>query len=273
MKLNVLGIGDIVGRPGRVIVRERLRDFRVKEQIHFVVANGENLAGGSGLLPGEAKELLEAGVDVITAGDHVWAKKDIIPYISATQRLLRPANYPAVQPGAGYTIIDTHACKVGVIHVVGRVFMTLAQADCPFTTAERLADEIRKQTPVVILDMHAEATAEKIAIGWHLDGKVSYIFGTHTHIQTADERILPKGTAYITDVGMTGPYESVIGRRIDRVLHKFITQMPAPFDVAENDVRMCGAVATIDTATGRAEGIRRIVMRQDGSLRDPGAAL
>ncbi len=273
MKLNILAIGDIVGRPGRQIIHDKLRDLRVREQIHFVVANGENVTNGAGITPGEAQDLLSSGVDVITGGDHVWGKKDIVPFIANNHRLLRPANYPAAQPGVGHTIVETLAGKIGVVHVVGRVFMTQMLADCPFTTAERLAAELRQQTPVVIVDMHCEATSEKIAMGWHLDGKVSYVFGTHTHIQTADERLLPQGTAYITDVGMTGPYESIIGRRIDRVLSKFITQMPTPFDVAENDVRICGAVATIDSDTGKAENIRRLVMRQDGTLRDPGKAL
>lgn len=273
MKLNILAIGDIVGRPGRILLHDRLRDLRVKEHIHFVVANGENVANGAGITPGEAQDLLNSGVDVITGGDHVWGKRDIIPFIQTNSRLLRPANYPSTQPGQGHVVVETLAGKIGVIHVVGRVFMTAMQADCPFTTAESLVKELRKQTPVVVIDMHCEATSEKIAMGWHMDGQASFVFGTHTHIQTADERILPKGTAYITDVGMTGPYESVIGRRIDRVLTKFITQMPTPFDVAENDVRISGAVATVDSETGKAEGIRRIVMRQDGSLRDPGKAL
>jgi metallophosphoesterase (TIGR00282 family) len=273
MKLNVLALGDIVGRPGRMLIHEKLRELRVKEHIHFVVANGENVAGGAGITPGEAQDLLNSGVDVITGGDHVWGKRDIIPFIGQTTRLLRPANYPPEQPGAGHTLVDTFAGKIGVLHVVGRIFMNTLQAECPFRTAEALAKQLRQQTQVVIVDMHCEATSEKIAMGWHLDGQVSFIFGTHTHIQTADERILPKGTAYITDAGMCGPYESVIGRRIDRVLHKFITQMPTPFDVAENDVRLCGAVATIDSETGRAESIRRLVLRQDGTLRNPGDSL
>lgn len=268
MKLKIMAIGDIVGKPGRRIIRDRLRAFRDREGIHFVVANGENVSGGSGLTPSEAEELFQCGVDVVTCGDHVWAKREIIPYMASNPRVLRPANYPESNPGKGHVVVDTPYGKIGVIHVVGRVFMTLAHSDCPFRTAERLAREIRLQTPVVVVDMHGEATSEKVAMGWHLNGKVSFVFGSHTHVQTADERVLPNGgTAYITDCGMTGPYESVIGRRIDRVLHKFLTQMPAPFDVAEGDVRICGAVATVDSESGQADSIRRVVIYDNGEVR------
>ncbi|HLG42254.1 MAG TPA: TIGR00282 family metallophosphoesterase [Planctomycetota bacterium] len=265
--MRILGIGDIVGSPGRKIIADQLGRLRQERKIDFVVANAENATGGSGITPEHATAMLAQGVDVLTGGDHVWGKKEIIPFIAGCSRLLRPANYPDSNPGAGYTIADSPQGPVGVVHVVGRIFMTTAQAGCPFTTAETLAKKLRERTPVIVVDLHAEATSEKMAFGWHMDGLASFIFGTHTHIQTADERVLPKGTAYITDAGMTGPYESVIGRRIDRVLHKMITQMPAPFDVAEGDARICGAIATVDPKTGRASAIERVVVFENGAIR------
>ncbi len=267
MKVRLLAVGDVVGKPGRTIIRDRLKEFCAREQVDGVVANGENLTGGSGLMPSEADELFQSGVSVITGGDHVWAKKEIIPYIDRTPRLLRPANYPHEQPGRGHTLFETAGgVKVGVIHVQGRVFMN-THADCPFQTARRLVHELRAATQVIVVDMHCEATSEKVAMGWWLDGLASFVFGTHTHIQTADERVLPQGTAYITDCGMTGPYESVIGRRVDRVLHRFTTGMPAHFEVATGDVRLCGALATIDSDTGRALEIRRVVIHENGTVR------
>lgn len=260
MKLRILAIGDIVGKPGREIVKRRLPAWCREQNVEFVVANGENLNDGAGIIPSEADDLYAAGVHVITAGDHVWNKKEIIPYIDRKPTLLRPANYPEGQPGTGATIVELPiGVKVGVVHVQGRVFMNTPAA-CPFATAKKHVEKMRESTSVIVVDMHCEATSEKIAMGWWLDGQVSYVFGTHTHIQTADERVLPKGTAYITDLGMTGPYESVIGRRIDRVLHRFTTGMPARFDVATGDVRLCGAVATIDTGSGLAEKVERVVL-------------
>jgi hypothetical protein len=264
MKVRILGIGDVVGRPGRTIIRERLAEFARKELVDCVVANGENLAGGSGLLPAEADELFQAGVSVITGGDHVWGKKEIIPYIDKTPRLIRPANYPDEQPGKGYVVFEAPSgAKIAVIHLQGRVFMNV-DCNCPFTTAKKLIAEIRPKTNVIAVDMHCEATSEKVGMGWWLDGQASFVFGTHTHVQTADERILPQGTAYITDAGMTGPYESVIGRKIEPVLHRFSTGMPARFEVADGDVRLCGALATIDAASGRALDIKRVVIFGDG---------
>ncbi len=264
MKMRILAIGDVVGKPGRRIVREQLPEYCRRELVDCVVANGENISGGSGILPSEADELFKSGIDVITTGDHVWSKKDIVPYMDRTKNLIRPANYPLDQPGRGATVVETPGgTKVAVLQLQGRIFMN-TPADCPFAAARRVLEEVRSKAPVIVLDMHGEATSEKIAMGWWLDGQVSFIFGTHTHIQTADERVLPKGTAYITDVGMTGPYESVIGRRIDRVLHRFTTGMPAHFDVANGDVRLCGALATVDPQTGRAMEIRRVVILEDG---------
>ncbi len=267
MKTRILAIGDVVGRPGREIVKERLPEYCRRELIDCVIANGENLSGGSGILPSEADELFKAGVHVITAGDHVWGKKEIIPYIDRMPNLLRPANFPAEQPGRGSTVVETASgVRIGVVSLLGRVFMNV-QADCPFQAAKRLVAEIKAKTPVVVVEIHCEATSEKVAMGWWLDGQASFVYGTHTHIQTADERVLPQGTAYITDCGMTGPYESVIGRRIDRVLHRFTTGMPAHFEVATGDARLCGAVAAVDSETGRALEIRRVVILENGDVR------
>jgi metallophosphoesterase (TIGR00282 family) len=267
MNVRLLAVGDVVGRPGRTIILHRLPELCRRERIDCVIVNGENLAGGSGLMPAEADELFRCGVSVITGGDHIWGKKEIVPYIDREPRLIRPANYAAGQPGKGHVVVQTASgVKVGVLHLQGRVFMNIP-CDCPFLTAQARVKELREQTPVIAVDMHGEATSEKVAMGWWLDGHVSLVYGTHTHIQTADDRILPQGTAYITDCGMTGPYESVIGRRVDRVLHRFTTGMPAHFEVAAGDVRLCGVLATVDAGSGRAVEIRRVTVREDGSVR------
>ena len=267
MMIRILAIGDVVGKPGRTIISQRLPEYCRKELVDCVIANGENLAGGSGLLPSEADELFKAGVHVITGGDHVWGKKEIIPYIDRTPNLIRPANYPEGQPGKGYTVVETmKGVKVAVVHLQGRVFMN-THCDCPFQAAKRVIADLKPKTNIVAVDMHCEATSEKVAMGWWLDGQASFVFGTHTHIQTADERILPQGTAYITDCGMTGPYDSVIGRRTDRVLHRFTTGMPAHFEVATGDVRISGALATIDSASGLATEIKRVVLLENGTVR------
>ncbi len=260
MKIKVLGIGDIVGKPGRQVVKDRLRKFMQDERIDCVVANCENSSGGNGIMPSEADELYASGCTVLTCGDHVWAKREIIPYIDK-HAMLRPANYPAEQPGRGALIVEVaNGVKVGVMHIQGNVFMH-TPAGNPFKAATAAYEELAKQTKVIVVDMHCEATSEKIGMGWHLDGRASFVFGTHTHVQTADERVLPQGTAYITDLGMTGPHEGVIGRRADRVLHRFVTGMPTPFDVATGDVRLSGALAIIDSDTGRAESITRVVLK------------
>ncbi|MBM4043621.1 MAG: TIGR00282 family metallophosphoesterase [Planctomycetes bacterium] len=260
---NILALGDIVGRPGRRILETKLAAIRQAEAIDFCVANCENAAGGSGVTPEIARELFGYGVDVLTSGDHIWKKKEIIPFLSENPRLLRPANYSPQAAGRGATVFETKdGLKVGVINLLGRVFMH--PADCPFRAANELVPKLAKETPLIVVDVHAEATSEKIAMGWHLDGKVTAVFGTHTHIQTADERLLPQGTAYVTDLGMTGPYESVLGRRKDRVLKAIMTQMPEVFDVATDDVRMCGVIISADPRTGKATGIRRIQVKEDG---------
>ena len=255
--MKILLIGDIVGRPGRVIVERSLIALRDERQIDLVVANCENAAGGAGITPSTADDLFRAGVDVLTSGNHVWKKKEAFELLKLDHRVIRPANYPDGAPGSGSTIVETlSGQKVGVLNVMGRVFMEAL--DCPFRAAERELARLTLVTPVVIVDMHAEATSEKVAMGWFLDGKVSCVFGTHTHIPTADERILPNGTAFITDVGMTGPYDSVIGRRVDQILERFLRQLPMRSEVAEGNVQLRGLIVDVDPKTGKAQSVERI---------------
>ena len=256
--LRAFLVGDVVGRPGRNVLVRHLAAFKTENHIDFCVVNGENASGGAGMTAEAAKALLDAGVDVLTSGDHVWKKKDIIPFMESDDRLLRPANLSPLAVGRGYGCYDiAGGHRIGVINLIGRAFM-MSFADCPFRAATEIVTRLRRQTPILLVDLHAEATSEKIAMGWHLDGKVSAIVGTHTHVQTADERVLPNGTAYLTDLGMTGPHDSVIGRRTDRVLKYLTTQMPTHFDVGRENVKMCGAIVTIDAATGSAIDITRI---------------
>jgi hypothetical protein len=260
--IKVLVVGDTVGRPGRRACKEVIPVLRKEEGLDFIVVNGENLAGGSGITEPTAKELLiDAGVDVITSGDHTFKSKNTDTFFHREPRILRPANYPAGSPGFPSGVFQTASgVKVGVVNVIGRVFL-LEKGDCPFQRAKEEVEKLREQTPIIIVDFHAEATSEKVALGWYLDGEVSVIFGTHTHIQTADETILPKGTAYLTDVGMTGPYKSVIGREIEPILKRFLTGKPMHFDVAKEDVRLLGAIVEIDRETGRALSIKRITRK------------
>lgn len=255
--MKILAIGDVVGAPGRKALKELIPQIIKEEGVGFVVANCENAAGGSGITPELADEILGYKVDVITTGDHIWKKKEIEPYIGTQKRLLRPANYPPLAPGAGSVVVETKTgVKVGVLNLIGRVFM--GAIDCPFRVGMDRVGELRAQTKIIIVDMHAEATSEKIAMGYYLEGEVSLVFGTHTHIQTADEKILPGGTAFITDVGMTGPYDSVLGRRKEQIIQRFITGMPLRFEMAEDDVKLCGAIVDVDELTGRAREIKRI---------------
>jgi metallophosphoesterase (TIGR00282 family) len=255
--MKVFFAGDIVGRPGRTAIENLYPAIKVKYDIDVFIANAENAAGGSGITPDIARQLHSAGIDVLTSGDHIWKEKAILDYIGGDSYLLKPANMPKETPGALSAVFTAkNGDKVGVICLLGRTFMS--PVDCPFKTAEYLVERIRSETPVIIIDFHAEATSEKQALGRFLDGRVSAVIGTHTHVQTADETILPNGTAYITDTGMTGPFESIIGREIQPVLHRFITQMPAFFKVATNDIRITGVVITIDPKTGKAESIQRI---------------
>jgi metallophosphoesterase (TIGR00282 family) len=239
--MKILFAGDIVGKPGREAMTHLLPELRREFGLDFVIANAENAAGGSG----------------ITAGDHIWKKRDIFEIINEERRILRPVNFPSGAPGSGYGLFKTkQGITIGVINAAGRVFMEALE--CPFKAVRSAQEALAKETSIIIVDMHAEATSEKVALGWYLDGKVSAVVGTHTHIQTADEKILPQGTAYITDAGMTGPYESVIGRRVEDVLEKFLTAIPVRLEVAENDVQLHGVVMDIDERTGKARSITRI---------------
>lgn len=247
-----------MGEPGRNIIRSVLPGLAEKKGIDFVVANGENAAGGSGITPRVADQLFDMNVDVITTGDHVWDKKEVYDYLAVSKRLLRPANYPDGVPGAGFTVIESKkGKKVGVINILGRVFIN-PDTNCPFASAKAAIEKISKETKMIVVDFHAEATSEKVAMGWYLDGMVSAVVGSHTHIQTADEKILPKGTAYLTDCGMTGPYFSVIGRKQENVIERFLTQLPARFEMAEDDPQMHGAIVEVDESTGRALSIERV---------------
>jgi metallophosphoesterase (TIGR00282 family) len=254
--LFLLCFGDVVGRPGRQGITVALKDLKARFSPSFAVVNAENSAGGSGISVSVSSKLFSAGVDVITTGDHFYRNKEFVTVVDDA-RVLRPANFPAAAEGHGwglYPLPTGH--KIGVVNLMGRIFMDPQR--CPFEVADEIIPRLREQTSLIVVDMHAEATSEKVALGWHLDGRVSVIFGTHTHIQTADERILPGGTAYITDVGMTGPYDSVIGREKAPVLRKLRTGMPARFDVAKNDVRACGVIVQLDTDTGKALSIERV---------------
>lgn len=258
--MNILLIGDITGRPGREVTKELLPELKKRERIDFTIANAENIAGGSGITPDTCEELLEAGIDVLTSGDHIWKQKQIFDIIDTEDRLLRPANYPENTPGSGSGIYKTEKnISVAVINLLGRIFMQ--PIDCPFRSGIQHIKDIEKRTKIILVDMHAEATSEKVAMGWYFDGLVSCVFGTHTHVQTADERILTKGTAYITDLGMTGPFDSVIGRKKEQILERFLSRMPVRFQVAERDVRLNGAVVSIDEKTGKATSIKRIQVK------------
>ena len=255
--MKILFIGDIVGNPGREAVKQLVPQLTKELGLGFVIANAENAAGGSGVTPRVAMELFDAGVDVLTSGDHIWKKREILEIIDKDIRVLRPLNFPAGAPGRGQGVFNTRqGVKVGVINAQGRVFME--SLDCPFKACRRAAEELAKEAKIIVVDIHAEATSEKIALGWYLDGLVSLVAGTHTHVQTADEKILPKGCAFITDVGMTGPLDSVIGRRVEDVLERFLTAVPTRFEVADSNVQLQGVVVDVDENTGKANSIIRI---------------
>ncbi len=261
MRINLLAIGDIVGKPGRIILKNKLKTLINKEEIHFCIANGENAAGGAGITEEIAMELFSYGIDVITTGDHIWDKREILHFLETNRNILRPANYSPLAVGKGYVVKNSHPeHPIGVINLLGRVFMK--PVDCPFRGVDEILKDISRETKVILVDIHAEATSEKIALGWYLDGRVSAVVGTHTHVPTADERILPKGTAFISDLGMTGPHESVLGRKIDCVIKAIVTQMPTRFEVAEKDVRIHGVKVVVDSQTGKADSIRRIEVKE-----------
>ena len=255
--MKILFIGDIVGKPGRDILQKGLRVVVDHFGVDFVIANAENSAGGFGITKDVGDAILDLGVDVMTSGNHIWDKKEAIDYIAGEPRLLRPANYPAGVPGrGGYVAQSGDGRAVGVINVMGRVFML--SIDDPFAIVLREIEAMRARTKLIVVDFHAEATSEKIAMGWHLDGKASLVVGTHTHVQTADERVLPGGTAYITDAGMTGPHDSIIGMEREPALARFLTAMPSRFEPATANPRMNGVVVDADDKTGRALSITRI---------------
>jgi metallophosphoesterase (TIGR00282 family) len=256
-RMRILFIGDIVGRPGRELVRHGLGALVDYHTIDLVIANAENAAAGFGITREIGDQLLDWGVDVMTSGNHIWDKKEALDYIGTESRLLRPANYPAGAPGNGSYLARTKGGQtVGVINVMGRVFMPLV--DDPFAIVLKEIEALKSRARIIFVDFHGEATSEKIAMGWHLDGKVTAVVGTHTHVQTADERVLPQGTAYLTDVGMTGPHDSVIGVEIQAALGKFINGLPARFDTATENPRLNAVVIDADEQTGRATDIERL---------------
>jgi metallophosphoesterase (TIGR00282 family) len=254
--MNVLMIGDVVAKPGRVAVLERIQDLREQYAIDLALMNAENVAGGFSITPSLAEQLFAAGIDVMTSGNHIFDKKEAIDYIARQPRLIRPANYPPGTPGSGLWQGEITGTKIAVINLMGRVFMP--PSDDPFRVADALLDSLAPDTKVRIVDMHAEATSEKVAMGWHLDGRVSAVLGTHTHVQTADERILPQGSAYLTDIGMTGSYAGVIGMNKADVIARFTTVVARRAEHASGQARICAAVIDIDEATGRARGIERL---------------
>src|SRR3989338_5831943 len=259
--MKILCIGDIVGKPGRDAVAGLLAGLKKEFAVDFIIMNAENAAGGTGLTPRIAEELFSLGCDVITMGDHVWDQKHLEEYLNETDRVIRPANFPDGVPGRGWCVQKTSTGKkIGVVNLLGRTFMRF-QVECPFRRLETIVGEIRKETPIIVVDMHAEATSEKVAIGHFIDGRVSVVFGTHTHIQTADEKILPKHTAYITDLGMTGPCDSVIGQQKEKIIERFLTSLPIRFQVATNDIMLQGVLVDIDEHTGAATSITRLQKR------------
>jgi len=259
-------MGDIVGKPGRQIVFRALPGLRIEEQLDFVVANAENAAGGSGLTPAIYHELIAAGVDCVTLGDHIYRRREIYRVLESEPRIVKPANFPETAPGPPFTVLSTRDnVQVAVFSLLGRVFMQ--PVDCPFQAADRVLASLPADVRCILLDFHAEATSDKQLMGRYLDGRVTAVLGTHTHVPTADEQLLPGGTAFQCDVGMTGPHEGILGRRADRVLETARSFRPTHFEVASGDVRLNGTIVDIDPATGRAVGIRRIAIDQAAAQR------
>ena len=258
--MKILFIGDIIGSQGRMALRELLPAFISKKKIDFVIANCENVAAGFGVTQKVVEELFKYKIDVLTSGNHIWNKREVLDFIGDFDRLLKPANYPATTPGAGSVLVPLKTgAYIGVLNLAGRVFMH--PSDCPFVTAKNKIAELKERTNIIIVDIHAEATSEKRALGWYLNGEVSAVLGTHTHVQTADEEILPQGTAYISDVGMTGPFDSVIGINKEAIIERFLTQMPNKFELAKDDIRMQGVIVDIDSESGKANSIDRISVK------------
>jgi 2',3'-cyclic-nucleotide 2'-phosphodiesterase len=254
--MNILMIGDVFGESGRAALEKLLPRLKDEHHVDFTVVNIENAAAGFGVTPQIARATLDLGVDVLTSGNHIWDRREIVEFITKENLLLRPANYPPGTPGVGSVSVKAGPHRVAVLNLMGRVFMS--PIDCPFQKADEIVPELRRDTPIILVDMHAEATSESVAMGWYLDGRVSAVVGTHRHVQTADERILPGGTAYITDVGMTGPVDGVIGVDRNLILQRFLTHMPIRFEPARGPAALSGVVISVDPETGRASQIRRL---------------
>jgi 2',3'-cyclic-nucleotide 2'-phosphodiesterase len=259
MAIRILALGDIVGRPGRQVVHDKLPGLVREHKVDLVIANAENIAGGSGITTNLFNKIRAYGVDVVTLGDHVFKKNEIAETMNRSERIVRAANLSRHAAGRGHTVVQTNSgVNVGVMALMGRIYMHTMPASDPFEAADRAIDAMKDRTKVIVCDIHAEATGEKVALGWYMDGRASLVFGTHTHIPTADARVLTGGTAYVTDLGMCGPYDSVLGRRRDHVVKAMSTNMPLPYDVATGDVRLCGVLSEIDESTGKATFIQRV---------------
>ena len=260
--MRLLMIGDIVGKPGRKIVADAVPLLREQHDLDFVIANGENVAGGSGITPDNYYELVQAGVDAITLGDHIYRRREIYGILESKQNIVKPANYPAEAPGHDFAVVSNSAgASIAIVSLLGRVFMK--PVDCPFAAVERVLAKIPTDVKTIVVDFHAEATSDKQLMGRYLDGRVSAVLGTHTHVPTADETILPFGTAFQCDVGMTGPHDSILGRRVDRVLTTTTTFRPEYFDVASGDVRLNGTIVEADSSTGKAQRVTRLAVSED----------
>ncbi len=257
--MKVLFVGDVFGRPGRRAVRECLDGVVSTHDVDFVVINAENAAGGFGITPAIVDELFRYGADILTGGNHTFDKREAYDVLEDNERVLRPHNYPAENPGTGLAIVDCGELRIAVINLQGRIF--LPPIDCPFKAADRLIESVKDEADVILVDLHAEATSEKMAMAWYLDGRAAALVGTHTHVQTADEQIFPEGLAYITDLGMCGPHRSIIGVKVEQSLGRFLHSRPTRFEAATGDVRFHGAVVDIDESTGRSRGITRIQLR------------
>lgn len=258
MQFRALLVGDVVGKPGRRALAASLPGLLAERSIDVVIVNGENVAGGSGITPALFEEFRALGVDVVTMGDHVFRRRESLPLLRESDRILRPANLPPEAAGHGWTVLESPSgFPFAVVNLLGRTFMK-PMGDCPFHAAERAMADIGDRAKLIFVDFHAEATSERIAMGWRLDGRATCVYGTHTHVQTADERVLPGGTAYISDLGMTGPHDGILGRKKEKVLSVLVTGMPTHFDVATADARLSGALVTADTQTGRATAIERL---------------
>jgi hypothetical protein len=258
--MNVLCIGDIVGKAGRHALEKLLPGLKEEYDIAFTIVNGENAAGGAGLTPRIAGQLYRAGTDFLTLGDHTWDKHELIEFLGEEKNIIRPANFPQGTPGKGWAVVPVGEHKIGIVNLLGRVFMRY-NVDCPFRALKSIVAEIKKETKIIFVDFHAETTSEKVAAGLFADGEITALFGTHTHIQTADAKVLPKGSAYITDLGMTGPYDSGIGQNKEKIIERFWSGMPVRFEVATEDPQLCGVVVEVDTNTGLARKITPIQRR------------